>query len=166
VADETLARVERLTWEALRETRESVWDMRATDLDEADLAGALEASARAATAGIGIEVKVTTTGARRRLPRAVETTAFRIGREAVANAVKHADARHIDIEVEFAAAELILRLRDDGRGFTDTEGEAARRSGHFGLTGMRERARRAGGSCEVRPGPNGGTVVDLRMPLT
>lgn len=166
VADETLARVEQQTWEALRETRESVWDMRATDLDEADLAAALEASARAATAGISLDVKVTTKGARRRLPRALETTAFRIGREAVANAVKHAEARRLDIEVEFAPAALILRVRDDGRGFTADQRDRATREGHFGISGMIERARRAGGSCELRPGPNGGTVVDLQLPLT
>ena len=165
VADETLAVVERLTAEALRETRESVWDMGVTELDKVDLAEALEARARAAATGTNLVITLTTQGERRRLSRALETTAFRIGREAVANAVKHAEARRIDIEVEFAAAVLILRVRDDGRGFTEAEGEAARQTGHFGLTGMRERARRAGGSCEVHPRPEGGTVVVLELPL-
>jgi signal transduction histidine kinase/ligand-binding sensor domain-containing protein len=165
VAAETVSRAQQMAGEALREARESVWDMRATELDEADLAEALEANARAASAGISIDVRVTTRGERRRLSRALETTAFRIGREAVANGVKHAEADNIHITVDFGAAILRLEIEDDGRGITNAEREAASRSGHFGLTGMESRARRAGGSCTVQGRTEGGTVVVLELPL-
>ena len=99
------------------------------------------------------------------MPRSIEAAALRVGREAVANAVKHAEASRIDIDVEFDAALLVLRIRDDGRGFTEELREAAIRSGHFGVRGMQDRARQAGGTCEVVPEAEGGTVVTLQLPL-
>jgi signal transduction histidine kinase len=104
-------------------------------------------------------------GARRRLTRAVEDAAFRIGREALVNAVRHADAHRIDIRVEFGPDRLRLEVRDDGRGFTPQDAEEAHRNGHFGLKGVRERASRMGGVCDVRARPGGGTVVALELPL-
>jgi two-component sensor histidine kinase len=165
VAAEILARVQRLATEALHEARESVWDLRGSELDELDLVEALRRRALAATAGSNVVVAVTARGAPRRLPRSIEAAALRVGREAVANAVKHAEASRIDIDVEFDAALLVLRIRDDGRGFTEELREAAIRSGHFGVRGMQDRARQAGGTCEVAPEAEGGTVVTLQLPL-
>jgi len=165
VAAETLARVHRLATEALREARESVWDLRGSELDERDLIEALRGRAVAAAAGSDIVVAVTARGAPRRLPRSIEAAALRVGREAVANAVKHAEASRIEIDVEFGAALLALQIRDDGRGFTQDQLETAIRSGHLGITSMQDRARQAGGTCEVGPGVQGGTVVGLRLPL-
>jgi len=165
VAAETLARVQQLAGAALREARESVWDLRSTGLDELDLVEALQARAVAATVGADTAVKVSTSGERRRLPRDVEVAAFRIGREAVANAVRHADARVIEIALDYGPSALTLEVRDNGCGLTDAQRAAATKSGHFGITGMEERARRAGGSCEVRPRLGGGTVVALQLPL-
>ena len=165
VAAETLARVQQLAGAALREARESVWDLRSTGLDELDLVEALQARAVAATVGADTAVKVSTSGERRRLPRDVEVAAFRIGREAVANAVRHADARVIEIALDYGPSALTLEVRDNGCGLTDAQRAVASKSGHFGITGMEERARRAGGSCEVRPRLGGGTVVALQLPL-
>lgn len=165
VAAETIMRVQRLARDSLREARERVWDMRQTDLGSDDLPAALEAIARDRTFGAGIEVSVSTTGQRRRLTRSVEDAAFRIGREAVVNAVRHAGARRIEIHVEFGATTLRLEVRDDGRGFTPEQAEEARRKGHVGLSGARERAERMGGGCEVLARPEGGTLVALDLPL-
>jgi signal transduction histidine kinase/ligand-binding sensor domain-containing protein len=163
-AAEALQRVQRLAQISLREARERVWDLHGPDLD-GDLPAVLEGSARERIGGSGIELTVVTTGRLRRLSPLVEDTAFRIGREAVANAVGHAQARHIDIRVEFGATALRLEVRDDGRGFTPEEAEAARRRGHFGLSGARERAARMGGRCDVLARPEGGTIVTLELPL-
>ena len=67
--------------------------------------------------------------------------------------------------LDYGPSVLTLEVRDDGRGLTDAQRAAASKSGHFGITGMEERARRAGGSCEVRPRLGGGTVVVLQLPL-
>ena len=150
MAAETLLRLERLARESLREARERVWDMRESELAGDDLPTALEAMARERTAGTGIEVSLVAEGQVRRLARSLENAAYRIGREAVVNAVKHAQARRIDIHVQFAPDRLRLEVRDDGRGFPPDQGEDARRRGHFGLIGIQDRAAHAGGRCEVR----------------
>jgi signal transduction histidine kinase/ligand-binding sensor domain-containing protein len=165
VAVETVMRVQRLTRDSLREARARVWEMHGTDLGEDDLPAALGAIAREHAAGSGIEVHLSVHGERRRLTRAQEDVAFRVGREAVVNAMRHADARRLELHFDFAPATLTLEIQDDGRGFTPDEAEDARRKGHFGLSGIRDRARHAGGRCEIQPRAGGGTVVSLELPL-
>ena len=80
------------------------------------------------------------------------------------NAVRHAEARRIEIQVDYQATMLRIEVRDDGRGFSPVESEVARRNGHFGLSGMRERATHMKGSCAVSAGPEGGTKMALVLP--
>jgi signal transduction histidine kinase len=164
VAAETLLRVQRLARESLREARERVWDMRQADGDTVNLPAALETVARDRTLGTGITVSVTTQGQARRLAPHQEDAAFRIGREAISNAVRHAGAQRIEIALGFTDDAFRLEVRDDGRGFTPEEADDARRRGHFGVSGMRERAERVGGRCEATSRPEGGTIVFLELP--
>ncbi|HEU4454479.1 MAG TPA: histidine kinase, partial [Longimicrobium sp.] len=115
-AAETIRRVQRLARESLREARERVWDLHRTESD--DLPVALEALARERAAGTGIAVSVVSAGRRRRLEGALEDAAFRVGREAVANAIRHSGARRIDIVATYGETRFVLEVRDDGRGFT------------------------------------------------
>jgi two-component system sensor histidine kinase UhpB len=108
---------------------------------------------------------VVLTGKRQRLSSSLEDSAFRIGREAVTNSVKHADGRRIEIHVDFGSEVLRLEVRDDGRGFTPNDSEEARRQGHLGLTGINERVARAGGRCETTARPGGGTILAAELPL-
>ena len=165
VAAETIMRVQQLARASLREARERVWDMRETRQPGDDLPAALDAVAREQALGSGIDVFMTTTGHRRSLPRPVEDAAFRIGREAVVNAIRHAEPRRIEIHVEFHATTVRVEVRDDGRGTTPDAVEKARKQGHFGLSGARERATRLGGTCDVRARPEGGTILALELPL-
>jgi signal transduction histidine kinase len=135
------------------------------ELGTDDLPAALEACARERTAGSGVEFSVMTKGHRRRLSPRVEDAAFRIGREAIVNAVRHAEARRIEIHVEFEPNIVRLDVVDDGRGFSAEKAEEARREGHFGLSGARERAEFLGGHFDVRSRRSGGTIVSLELPL-
>jgi signal transduction histidine kinase len=81
----------------------------------------------------------------------------------VTNAVRHADARSIRVDVQFEAERVELRVRDDGRGF-DAEEAARRRGDHFGLLGIQERARAVGGELAVTTAPGQGTEVVCRLP--
>lgn len=93
------------------------------------------------------------------LPVGVETAAYRIVSEALTNAVRHADARHIHIAVEADAAALTVVVSDDGHGFP------AHHLPGTGLTSLAERAEEIGGSCQVTNTPAGVTVrADLPMP--
>ena len=89
--------------------------------------------------------------------RAVELLA--VLREALTNVARHAGAHRVDVEVA-ADADLVLRVADDGKGIS-----AERRPGAKGLANMEARAARLGGNVWVKPGPDGGTVVEWRVPL-
>lgn len=95
------------------------------------------------------------------LPDEKATTLFRIVQESLTNVTRHAQARHVQVELTPSAGGLDLRLADDGCGF-DTNADHA---GHFGLLGMRERAQRVGARLELRSRPGLGTEVLVTMPL-
>ena len=102
----------------------------------------------------------------RRLPSHVETAAFRIGQEAVANAVRHSKADNIWVLVRMDESELIVDVRDDGSGFDVAEASARARTGEAaGLLGMRERAELLGGSLLIESSPGRGTHVLATIPL-
>jgi signal transduction histidine kinase/ligand-binding sensor domain-containing protein len=164
IAMETILRVQRLARESLREARERVWDMRETATGD-DLSAVLERIARERAAGLPIEVSVSREGSVRRLPRATEDAVLRIGREAIVNVLRHADANRIEVHLQYQPTAFHLEVRDDGCGFNPTEAERARERGHFGLSGIRDRAVLLGGRCDVRPRPGGGTIVTLELPL-
>jgi len=149
---------------ALRDARHMIWDMRAVELEGQDLADALEHAARTMT-GSATELVLTVTGHRRGLPLAVETTALRIGREAVLNAVKHAAPRRVKVDLEYGPRVLTLRVSDDGTGIAQEAMEAAARGEHWGLAGMRDRAQRAGGTLEISSEPGRGTIVSVSLPM-
>jgi signal transduction histidine kinase len=165
VAAETIVRVQRLTEESLREARHRVWEMRDAAAPGDDLTTALETVARDRTANTPIEVAVTASGSSLRLPRDVEDAAFRIGREAIVNAVRHAKASRIELHLDYGASAFRLEVRDDGRGVDPIDAAEARDRGHFGLGNMQNRASLMGGRCEVKSRTGGGTVVSLELPL-
>jgi signal transduction histidine kinase len=88
---------------------------------------------------------------------------YRIGREALANAVRHSGAQKIEVEIDYAAASVRVVVRDDGRGI-DEQVLRAGRDGHWGLSGMRERAERMGARLTVWSRGGAGTEVELLVP--
>jgi signal transduction histidine kinase len=89
---------------------------------------------------------------------------FQVAREAVRNAVNHASARKIEIELSFGRMRLVLRVRDDGIGMDETVVASGGRQGHWGLSGMRERAERVGARLTIWSRTGAGTEVELRVP--
>ena len=87
---------------------------------------------------------------------------FRIAKEALVNAAKHAHAKRIDISLDHLDGGVRVRVEDDGIGFDVTEAEQLR--DHVGLTSMRERAGLAGGWCRITSSPGGGTSVEFFVP--
>lgn len=97
-----------------------------------------------------------------RLGESFTLAAYRILQEAVTNALRHGQARRISIRVGTEADTLALEVLDDGRGLA----QDWQRPGHFGVRGMRERARSLGGELDIGNRDEGGTRVALRLPLT
>jgi len=144
----------------LAEVRESIWDMRSHILEKTDLLGALRSVTEQMSAGLGCTIRTQTHGTPRRLAAMIENNLLRIGQEAVANALKHAQARVIDLEITFEVACVRLVVRDDGRGFDPA---AERVDGHFGLRGIKERVEQMQGELSIRRGDHGGTRVEVAV---
>jgi signal transduction histidine kinase len=85
----------------------------------------------------------------------VQTELFAIGREALANVVKHAGASKASVHVEARAGRVFVEVRDDGSGFDPAAGHP----GHFGLESMHSRAAELGGVLTIASAPRAGTVV-------
>lgn len=102
-------------------------------------------------------------GEEREINPLVADEAGRIAREAMANALRHSGGRKVAVRLRFGRDALCLTVADDGHGFDGGTATMAGRPGHFGLTGMQERAARIGARLRVRTGARG-TQVELRVP--
>jgi signal transduction histidine kinase len=120
---------------------------------------ARQAGAVSQTEGLAIDVQGPLP--RLALSEVVESQLFAIGREALLNVQKHADASEAHVRVEAQHGEVLLEIRDNGRGFDTTAG----RPGHFGVDSMRSRAAEIGGRLAITSAPGSGTVVRVRVPV-
>lgn len=154
-------KVEGLLTQIEVELRSLSHGLRPTVLDNLGLVPALEFLAEKVAKRNGLDVFVTgDTGAR--LPTAVETALYRIVQEALNNAVKHAQASSIRIELQRMPLKVVCSVRDNGRGF-----DVHRQSGApgLGLIGIRERLSVLGGSLHLAAEPQHGTTLHAEIPL-
>jgi signal transduction histidine kinase/ligand-binding sensor domain-containing protein len=154
--------------EGLADARQSIWALRSQDSRETTLPVRLRRMVEAAE-GNGVEARFSIHGAYRPLPPGTEREILRVAQEAIHNMKMHALARSLFVQLEYEPGEIALEVRDDGQGFSSDQ---ARESflesdgpGHYGLTGMRERAAVIGGILEVTSEPGAGTAVRLRAPV-
>jgi signal transduction histidine kinase len=92
----------------------------------------------------------------------IDAAVYRIVQEAMTNVARHSNASRMEIRLRRRPRELLVDIRDDGRGIALQEIADSR---SLGLVGMRERARGIGGELEVEGTPGRGTIVSLRVPL-
>lgn len=111
----------------------------------------------------GIDFRVVVEGACVPLRSLVRDDIYSIGREALVNAFRHAQASRIDVQLDYAPSQLRVVVRDDGCGI-DTNVLKSGRDGHWGLSGMRERAGRIGARFKVLSRAGAGTEVELCVP--
>jgi signal transduction histidine kinase len=146
--------------EGLADARQSIWALRSQDSGETTLPVRLNRLVEA-EGGHGVETRFSLFGAYRPMPPETEREFLRIAQEAIHNVKKHAGARHLFVQLEYGPEEIALEVRDDGQGFViDEKQESA--SGHYGLTGMKERAAAIGGRLEIHSEPGVGTTIRLR----
>jgi signal transduction histidine kinase len=149
---------------AIREARAMVWDIRSPGHGEIEVIDALRKVALDALAGRDIALHCVEEGQRRPLTAELEQTLLRVAGEAVVNAARHADPRDVAIVLTYDRTRVMLEVRDDGRGDDLSRFESAAAVGHFGVVGMHERARRAGGTLVVLSAPGKGTIIRLTLP--
>jgi signal transduction histidine kinase/ligand-binding sensor domain-containing protein len=111
-----------------------------------------------------IKVRLVVEGTPRRLHPLVCEEIERIASEALFNTQRHAQARNVEITVGYGSGALTVLFRDDGVGLDQAVLDSGRREGHFGLTGMGERARKIQAEFELRSRPGAGTEIELTVP--
>lgn len=146
----------------IRKLRTLITELRPAALDELGLAPALESLVDAVSASSDLEVDLQVSLRDEPLDPELETAAYRLMQEALTNVIKHAEANRCVAEVTVDDEALLIVVRDDGRGIERSAGD---RRGGFGVTGMLERARLAGGWLTLGPGAAGGTELRARLPL-
>ena len=149
---------------AAEELRGSVWALRTTPVAGKSFGESLEAIARQTGHGHAEHIAVRTSGQAFEVPQFVAGNLLLVAQEAIHNALAHADAGQIDVEAAFdaAAGTVELTVVDDGRGFTQGT-QSGPDQGHFGLTGMRERIERLGGTFAIDSRPGAGTTVRAKV---
>jgi len=142
--------------------RTLITELRPAALDEIGLVAALETLAErlSATHDLTVETNLDLALERRRLPADVESTIYRVVQEALSNAIKHAEASRLSIEMIDRNGSVEVRVRDDGSGF-----DPRAVSSGFGLIGMRERLALVGASLHIRSSRESGTTLSMSIPL-
>uniref|UniRef100_UPI001C5E203A sensor histidine kinase n=1 Tax=Nonomuraea rhizosphaerae TaxID=2665663 RepID=UPI001C5E203A len=116
----------------------------------------------AAFASAGLHAEVTVAGAERPLPPGVDLTAYRIVQEALTNVAKHAMAAATQVRLDYGADRLTITVTNEA---VPVAAPPAGPGEGFGLLGMRERARSAGGHLRAGPAPTGGFTVTAELPI-
>lgn len=145
----------------LLSTRSLMAHLRPRILDDFGLVAALEWLAADTRERSGLDVRFRASPEDFEVPGDAATAVFRIVQESLSNAIKHAQARTLSIDITCDARRLEATVTDDGVGLPPP---AARRAHSLGLLGMRERAAALGGNLELSSRPGGGTRVTVRLP--
>lgn len=158
---ETFDAAVQLLREAIAESRRLIDDLRPMILEEAGLLPALEEVGRQCRARWGLDVEFVWRVTLPRFAPHLETAIFRIVQESLTNVRRHSRAKRARVELAEQGGRLRLEVRDWGAGF-DTR---LRRPGHYGLEGIRERARLLGGKAAIESAPDQGTRVIVDLPV-
>lgn len=153
----------RLLDRSREDLRRAVWDLTPSVLLNQDLGDAFRAIAAEAstestcnvTVGEPIPIPV--------LPERTRSHLLRVGQEAIHNAIRHGKASNVNVTLQHEAGTIVLRIVDDGSGFDPAQAPGPT-NGHFGLSSMRNRVQRLGGSFSITSSPRG-TTVTATVPL-
>ena len=165
VARTHLERASDLARHSLGEARRSVHNLAPVALADAGLPEALKKTVAEWGERAEVSAEFTVTGTSEQLHEEVAATLLRIVQEALSNTARHAAAGRVGVTLSFLGDEVILDIRDDGRGFDPLAVPARTSTGGFGLDGMRARAERIAGSLTVESEPGQGAAVSARVPL-
>jgi len=160
-ARDQVERLQALAQDALEELRSLVFELRPVDLELDGLGGALRKHVGLVGRLEGLEIELTIENEPLADP-ARDLEVLRIAQEAIHNAVRHSEARHVTVVLRGDGKRLLLEIVDDGVGF-DPAAEGIR-SRRLGLTSMDERAARLGGTLEIRSAAGTGATVRLEAP--
>jgi signal transduction histidine kinase/ligand-binding sensor domain-containing protein len=146
------------------EARQAVWNLRQKGIASPEITQLLGNMAQQVGHMSRVPVRFEASGKPLPLDRTVEYVLLMVAREAVSNAVHHAQPEEVRIEVNFDKDKMRMQVVDNGRGF-NLEEALASQSSHFGLVGMRERIEHLGGRFEIESAPGSGTRLCVDVPV-
>jgi signal transduction histidine kinase len=155
--------------QAIREGRDAITDIRASTLADQDLEKSIAAlmtnfgEELFENYGASVPFQVLVEGTPQIVRPNIQSDIYRIARESLGNAFRHAKAQHIEAEITYGES-LRLRFRDDGKGIDSSVIEHGGRSGHWGLQGIRERAKQIGAQLEIWSELGAGTEIEMSIP--
>jgi signal transduction histidine kinase len=155
--------------EAIAEGRDAIQGLRTNPAIESSLEHLLAAAGKELARSSSAEgelpaFQVTVEGARQPLSPLLQDEVYRIAREILRNAFHHAHASRIELEIAYDPHFFRLRIRDNGKGIDRKVLEQGARQGHWGLPGVRERAKRIGERLKLWSEPGAGTEAELTVP--
>jgi signal transduction histidine kinase len=151
--------------EGIRTIRNVTNDLRPSLLDDLGLLPALRSLAAEFAERSGIEAGFSAPATLPGLSSEAELALFRALQEALSNVARHAEATAVEIGLSASGGRVLLRVRDDGRGFPPGPVEGYERRGHMGLAGMRERIGALGGSVQAQGATGGGAELEISVPV-
>lgn len=158
-----LGHVQQLMGQVIEEGRNAVRGLRSSSGNSLGLEQALSLVRQEFAGEEQTDFRVIVEGKARALHPVIRDEVYRVGHEALVNAFRHSRAKSIEVELEYLAGSLRLLVSDDGVGI-DPKVLQSGRDGHWGLSGMRERAERIGARLKVRSRASAGTEVELIVP--
>ena len=148
----------------INEMRDIIYNLRPMMLDDLGIEVALEQYIAQVMVQNEIKIELKVKGKEPQLLPVVRTTLFRVITEACNNAILHAGAKKIGIELKFEKKRIFARVEDDGIGFEINNEEVLTK--HFGISIMRERIHLLQGELEVSSELKKGTIVSIKVPIT
>jgi len=156
--------------DAIAQGRDAVQGLRMSTVDKNDLAVAIrtvgEELASAETNQSSPNFQVVVEGTSRNLHPILRDEVYRLAAEALRNAFRHSAAQNLEVEIRYDGNCFRLRVRDDGKGIGDEVLRGGGREGHYGLRGMRERAKLVGGKLTIWSEVDSGTEIELIIPAS
>lgn len=160
--DEKMTAMAQVIDEALKNLHAVTAELRPVMLDDFGLAAAIEWQIEEFRNRSGIDCRMDNSGFEPDLPKDQATALFRIFQETLTNILRHAHADNVEVHLEKAHEDLVLHVKDNGRGITETEINDPK---SYGLLGMRERLYPWNGRVSFEAPPGGGTCVTIRLPM-
>lgn len=163
--EKRLADAKALAGDIGREINRLVWEIRPPAFDELGIETAIRNLLDTFSERSSVQFDLQMMLGKTRLPPAIETTLYRVLREALTNVVRHSGAKHVGVVVRLAGDRVNMIVEDDGRGFDLNDAELANPAKRLGLLGIQERLSLVGGALEVETAPGHGVTLFVEIPV-
>ena len=162
-----IKRTQRLVERSMDIVHRFARQLRPTALDDLGLIAALHAFLDEFAKRTGIHIRFTnlTAGRMEQLNNDARTVFYRVAQEALTNVARHAQASHVEVNLEKLPDAICLKIKDNGKSFQTQRIIGSKQNGRLGLLGMRERLEMVGGSFSLESAPGKGTTVRAQIPL-